>query len=47
MIALKIMHRNFAEFFQLIHQLTSYALLYVSVFVSPRANPPYAQMLRK
>ncbi len=38
MSALRIVHRNFAEFFQLVHQLTSYALLYVSAFVSPRAK---------
>jgi len=36
--AFKIMHRGFAEFFQLIHQLTSYALLYVSAFVARRAK---------
>jgi len=38
MSAHKIMHRNFAELFQLVHQLTSCALLYVSAFVSPRAK---------
>jgi len=34
MSAFKIMHRNFIQLFQLVHQLTSYALLYVSAFVS-------------
>ena len=38
MSALKIMHRNLAELFQLTRQLTSYALLCVYAFVSPRAK---------